>query len=265
MPLILDKILSQKRKQIEKLKEQISFQELEKLLADAEPVRDAYAYLLREVEAQIPVIAEIKRKSPSEGEILPELELEQWAEEYEKAGARAISVLTESDFFGGSLEDLQRVKRACVLPVLCKDFIFTSFQILCARIYGADLVLLIVRILEKEKLFELYKLAKELGMTPLVEVHNQKELEIALELEARWLGINNRDLDNLKVDLNTTRELLPLIPPDRIIISESGFSKREELEEFRAMGVQGFLIGTSILKSAQPFQKLRELVYGSEG
>jgi len=265
MSLLLDKILTQKKKQIENLKQQISFAQLEKLLAEAEPVRDAYAYLLREISGQIPVIAEIKRKSPSEGEILPELELEQWAEQYEQAGARAISVLAEPDYFGGSLDDLTRVKRACTLPVLCKDFIFTSFQILCARIYGADLVLLIVRILEKEKLFELYKLAKELGMTPLVELHNQKELEIALELGARWLGINNRDLESLKIDLNTTRELLPLIPGDRIIISESGFSKREELEEFWEMGVQGFLIGTSILKSENPFQKLRELVYGSEG
>ena len=118
---------------------------------------------------------------------------------------------------------------------------------------------------KKKNYFELYKLAKELGMTPLVELHNQKELEIALELGARWLGINNRDLESLKIDLNTTRELLPLIPGDRIIISESGFSKREELEEFWEMGVQGFLIGTSILKSENPFQKLRELVYGSEG
>ena len=153
MSLLLDKILTQKKKQIENLKQQISFAQLEKLLAEAEPVRDAYAYLLREISGQIPVIAEIKRKSPSEGEILPELELEQWAEQYEQAGARAISVLAEPDYFGGSLDDLTRVKRACTLPVLCKDFIFTSFQILCARIYGADLVLLIVRILEKEKLF----------------------------------------------------------------------------------------------------------------
>jgi len=265
MPAILDQILYQKRKWIEEKKKSFSFSELEKLLASAPCLRDAYAYILKEVDGEIPIIAEIKKKSPSLGRIVPELDISKWAEGYEKAGARAISVLCDEDYFSGSFEDLSLAKHSCQLPVLCKDFIISSFQVLLARIYGADLVLLIVRALEKSKLAELFFLIKELGMTPLVEVHNRAELEIALELGARLLGINNRDLNTLEINLDTTSELIHYIPSDRIVISESGFSKRKELERFRKMGVQAFLIGSSILRSENPFDKLKKLVYGSKG
>jgi len=262
MPEFLEKILAQKRKRLEEQRINFPLPELERLLANAPPRRDPFASLLRKEDKSIPIIAELKRKSPSAGELRMDLNPAALAQSYERSGARAISVLCEEDYFGGSLEDLKQAKKFCALPILCKDFIISSFQVALARIYGADLILLIVAALEKEKLQELFLLSKELMMAPLVEAHNQGELEMALDLGARLIGINNRNLKTLEVNLETTRNLLPLIPKDRIVISESGFKTRAELEEFQALGVQAFLIGGAILASENPEQKLRELVYG---
>ena len=262
MPTALDKILDKKKQWLEQARKDFSRPQLEQLLAKAMPVRDACGFLLRKEDGAIPVIAEIKRKSPSAGEIFPGLSPARFAEVYELSGARAVSVLCEKDFFGGSLEDLQEAKRGCSLPVLCKDFIISSFQVLLARINGADLVLLIAGALGQRKLNELFILTKEMGMTPLVEAHDKAELERALELGARLIGINNRNLSTLEVNLDTTRNLMPLIPKDRIVISESGFSKREELLSLQSEGVTAFLIGGSILASQNPGQKLKELVHG---
>jgi len=262
MSEFLEKVISSKIKRLELQRQKFPVKEMEKLLANAPPVRDIFSFLLKDAPGQIPVIAEIKRKSPSAGAIKLDLNPGELARSYELAGARAVSVLCEEDFFAGSLEDLQEVKKACGVPVLCKDFIISSFQIIQARISGADLTLLIVSALDSGKLKELYILSKELMMTPLVEVHNQAELEIALSLGARLIGINNRNLKTLEVNLDTTKKLLPLIPKDRVVISESGFKSRAELEEFQALGVSGFLIGGSILSSENPEKKLRELVYG---
>jgi len=262
MSYFLEKILEQKQKRVLARKQMFDKKELERLLASAIPVREVYAELLRKEPNGIPIIAELKRRSPSKGEICASMSPGELAKRYEQGGARAVSVLCEEDYFGGSLEDLREAKRAVSSPVLCKDFIFCSFQVLEARIYGADMVLLIASGLNDERLKELYVLIKEMGMAPLVEVHNQAELEKVLKLGARLIGINNRNLHTLAVDLNTTRNLVPLIPKDRIVISESGFSRREELEEMAGLGVKAFLIGHSILSSSAPEDKLRELVYG---
>ena len=262
MPTALDKILDKKKQRLEQARKDFPARRLEDLLAHALPVRDALSHLLAKENGAIPVIAEIKRKSPSAGEILPGLSPAQLAKDYESAGARAISVLCEQDFFGGSLEDMEEAKRSCSLPMLCKDFIISTFQVLLARIHGADMALLIARALDQRKLNELFLMVKEMGMTPLVEVHDRQEMERALELGAKLIGVNNRNLSTLEVSLENTRKLLPLIPKDKIVISESGFSRREELLDMQAAGATAFLIGGSILSSSNPAQKLRELVHG---
>lgn len=259
---ILEEIIAKKKIRLEEARKNFRAGDLKRALADAPRMRDAYASLLRKEPGVVPVIAEIKGKSPSQGEIRPDLNPADFARMYEESGARAISVLCEQDYFGGSLEHLREAKQSCSLPVLCKDFVVSTFQVLLARVYGADLVLLIVAALEQKKLAELYMLVKEMGMAPLIEVHNGDELARALELGGGLLGINNRNLATLEVNLATTEELLPLIPKDRIVISESGFSKRKELEAFTQKGVAVFLIGGSILTSNDPGAKLKELIHG---
>ena len=179
MSSFLEKILEQKQKRVLARKQAFDKKELERLLASAIPVREVYAELLRKEPNSIPIIAELKRRSPSKGQICEDMNPGELSKRYEQAGARALSVLCEEDYFGGSLEDLIQVKQVVSLPVLCKDFIFCSFQVLEARIYGADLVLLIASMLKDERMKGLYVLVKEMGMAPLVEVHNQEELEKA--------------------------------------------------------------------------------------
>jgi indole-3-glycerol phosphate synthase len=258
----LGKIIAKKKQRVEEARKIFPRDRLESLLAHALPVRDALSSLLANQNGTIPVIAEIKRKSPTQGEIMPGLSPAQLAKDYESAGARAISVLCEQDFFGGSLEDMEAAKQSCSLPVLCKDFVISTFQVLTARIHGADLILLIASALDQRKLNELFILVKEMGMTPLIETHDQAELERALSLGAKLIGINNRNLATLETSIDTTRKLLPLVPKDKIVVSESGFSQREELVDLRAEGVSAFLIGGSILSSQNPGQKLKELVHG---
>jgi len=259
---VLSQILEKKKASVAEQKKNFPLPDLERMLADAPAVRDFYAQVLGKGQGVIPVIAEIKRKSPSKGEIRPGLDPGELAKKYQAAGAAAVSVLCEEDHFGGSLEDLASARKNCSLPVLCKDFIISTFQVVLARVSGADVILLIVAALEQKKLDELFLLAKELQMTPLVEVHDQQELERALSLGARLIGINNRSLATLEVSLETTRNLLPLIPQDRIVISESGFETRAQLEQFQKLGVTGFLVGGALLAAKDPESKLREMVYG---
>ena len=259
---VLGNILEKKKLWLEEQRRNFPLGSLESMLAQAPAPRDFYGALLKKEQGAIPVIAEIKRQSPSKGAILPGLDPAGLAKKYEASGAAAISVLCEQDFFGGSLEDLGTAKRNCTVPVLCKDFTISTFQVLLARIFGADIILLIVSALDQEKLEELFTLTRELQMAPLVEVHEEKELERAIALGARLIGINNRNLSTLEVNIDTTRRLLPMVPKDRIVISESGFSKREELLDFQSLGVAAFLIGGSLLESEDPEQKLRDLVHG---
>lgn len=193
------------------------------------------------------IIAEIKRSSPSSPRLRPGLDLLDFARRYRSAGAAAISVLTEQDHFGGSLEDLRRVSEAIDIPVLRKDFTIDEYQIYEAKAFGAAAILLIVRILKKTKLMEFHRLATRLQMATLVEVHDEKELETALSIGATLIGVNNRNLTTLKTDIRVCLRLLPRIPKHCVAVAESGYSRYSELEELRGLA-DAVLIGTAFLK-----------------
>jgi len=225
-------------------------------IADAQPCRDLCGALLARRPA---VIAEFKRSSPSKGAIRHDRTPEDQAAAYELGGAAVISVLTEEDYFHGSGEDLQRVAATSNLPILRKDFIFHPYQLLQARAWGADAVLLIVRLVGKEGLAELLSLALALGLTPLVEVHDEAELEIALALQAPLLGINNRNLEALVVDPETTPRLMAHMPASQIVVGESGLRDPAEIRRLCQLGVTAVLIGEALMRAADPAAEIRRL------
>ena len=205
------------------------------------------------------VIAEVKRRSPSRGDLRADLDPAGLARAYEAAGAVAISVLTEPDHFGGSLEDLEAVRAAVRVPVLCKDFLVDPYQVWEARARGADWVLLIVALL-RERLPEYLQLAREVGLVPLVEVHDSLELDAALAAGARLVGINNRDLRTFRVDLAVSRELLPRVPAGVSAVSESGLRTAADMDELAALGAKAFLVGEALVTSTDPGVELAKLV-----
>ena len=205
------------------------------------------------------VIAEIKRASPSRGWIRKDLDAAGAARSYARGGACAVSVLTESRFFGGTLRDLSDASAACGdLPVLRKDFVLDEYMVVESRAYGADLVLLIVAVLE-EKTGTLVRLAREFGMEALVEVHDETEMDVAAGSGAAIVGINNRDLASLRVDLGTAARLLPLSPSGVLKVVESGISSRAEVRRFHKMGADAFLVGEAIVRSADAADAIRKL------
>jgi indole-3-glycerol phosphate synthase len=205
------------------------------------------------------IIAEHKRRSPSAGLIRDDLELEAVVGAYERGGARALSVLTEYDSFGGSLDDLERARAVSSLPILRKDFTVDPYQIPEARAAGADAILLIVAALDSGQLRELYARARGDGLAVLVEVHDSGELDVALGLEPEVIGINNRDLTTLEVDIERTLELAPRIPEPTLVVAESGFRSRAELERIAAAGVDGVLIGEGLMRAVDIESACREL------
>jgi indole-3-glycerol phosphate synthase len=198
---------------------------------------------------RINIIAEIKKASPSKGVINNNVDVVKLSKTYEASGACAISVLTEENKFHGSFEDLSDVRKAVNLPLLCKDFIFDEFQIYQAKKAGADAILLIVAMLDEEKLKNLYDFANNLGLDVLVEVHTEAELEIAKKIGAKIIGVNNRDLHTFDVSLDVSRNLIKQAPKNALMISESGISKKEEILELKLLGFSGFLIGETFMKS----------------
>ena len=209
---------------------------------------------------QINIIAEIKRASPSKGIINDKIDVAELARTYETGGACAISVLTEEDRFGGSLEDLKTVRNTVNLPVLRKDFIFDEFQIYEAAEAGADIILLIAAMLDDENLRILYQLAEEiLRIDALVEVHNLEELDRAKKLDAKIIGINNRDLHSFKVSLDVSRELVKHAPKDSLLIAESGISTKDEILKLKDSGFAGFLIGETLMRSGNTAEELQKL------
>jgi indole-3-glycerol phosphate synthase len=213
------------------------------------------------------IIAEIKRASPSRGWIRKDLDAGITARVYAAGGACSVSVLTENRFFGGTLQDLSEAATACPdLPVLRKDFVLDEYMVAESRAYGADLVLLIVGVLG-ERTAEMVRLAAEYGLEALVEVHDVEEMEIAAGSGATIVGINNRDLASLRVDLDTATRLLPLAPPDAIKVVESGISSGADVERYYAMGADAFLVGEAIVRSpdaAEEIRKLKQDVYNTE-
>lgn len=206
------------------------------------------------------LIAEVKRRSPSQGDLKLDLDPVTQSRAYERGGADAISVLTDSGYFGGSFHDLEAVKSAVALPVLCKDFLVTAYQVYEARAWGADLALLIVAAMDDDTLIDLFRRIIDLGMTPLVEVHDQHELARALALDARLIGINNRDLSDFSVNLLTTEYLAPLIPDDVVAVSESGITTRADVRRVADAGAGVVLVGESLMRSDDPAATIHELV-----
>jgi indole-3-glycerol phosphate synthase len=213
----------------------------------------------------IGVIAEFKRRSPSAGELRAHADVAEMVRAYQQGEADALSVLTEGPHFGGSLEDLRTARAACALPVLRKDFIVDSYQLYEARLAGADAVLLIVAALKDAELKTLHALARALGLDALVEVHDARELQIALDLGADPIGINNRDLRDFTVDVNRTFELLGSIPPGTRVVSESGIAEPAQLARLEQAGVAAVLVGESLMRAPRPEEALRELRSYSAG
>ena len=219
------------------------------------------------VRPGLSLIAEFKRRSPSAGQIAADEEaaVADKVQAYERGGAAALSILTDETHFGGTLEDLRQARAACGLPILRKDFMVDPYQLYEAAVNGADAVLLIVRALDDEALRSLYEGARGLDLDCLVEVHDEEELERALELDADVIGINNRDLDAGTVDVATTYELMPDVPAGKTVVAESGISERSELEELERVGVDAVLIGSALMLAADAEAKARELTDSGEG
>ena len=206
------------------------------------------------------LIAEVKRASPSRGILCPNFNPVELAKSYTQGGAAAISVLTEANYFEGSIDHLAAIREETRLPLLRKDFIFDPYQVYESRAYGADALLLIVASLSQEQLEELLWLSHNLSLSCLVEVHNQAEVERALLSQAKIIGINNRNLDTLNVDINTTHQLRPLIPQEKIVVSESGIGNRGDIEKLKQWGVNAVLVGEALVTAADVPGKMKELI-----
>ncbi|HLG51023.1 MAG TPA: indole-3-glycerol phosphate synthase TrpC [Chloroflexota bacterium] len=255
--MILDEIVEHTRQEVAAAKRQRPLSSLIDRLAEAPPHRDYASALSGD---GIRIIAEIKRASPSKGILRTAADPSVLATCFAAAGASAISVLTDRRFFGGSLEDLEQVSRVSPVPTLRKDFVIDPYQVYEAALAGASSALLIVGILDDAELTDLLQLQRELGMEPQVEVHDEREVERALAVGARILGINNRDLRSFRVDLGTSERLRPLIPSDCIVVSESGIHTRSDVERLAAAGIRVIHVGEALMTSADPGDKIRELL-----
>lgn len=257
--MMLGEIVRDRAAALSRQKQLISVDELKNRLASAMPVRDFRAALIGKTD-DVRIIAEVKKASPSRGVIRDEFDPLGLAKEYEANGASAVSVLTEEAYFQGSLEYLRLIKEKTGLPVLRKDFIIDEYQIYEARSAGADAVLLIAAILDEKALKNFLWLTEALGMAALVEVHDEEEIKKVLEAGASLIGVNNRDLKTFKVDINTTVRLAPLVPKDKIVVSESGIRERADILLLKKAGVNAFLIGEALVKEKDAGKKLRGLL-----
>lgn len=260
MSTILDTILARKHAEVAERAARLPLADLQARLTSAPPVRGfADALAARIASGQPGVIAEVKKASPSKGVIRADFDPAAIARSYAAAGAACLSVLTDIDFFQGSDTYLQQARAACGLPVLRKDFVIDPYQIYEARVLGADCVLLIAAALDDTRLSEFAFLAAELGMDVLVEVHDLDELERALPVPARLLGINNRNLKTFEVSLQTTLDLKAAVPADRLLVTESGILTRADVACMREAGVHAFLVGEAFMRQPDPGAALQEL------
>jgi indole-3-glycerol phosphate synthase len=240
---------------------EVPLEELQRRLGERPEQRPFGEALVR---PGLSVIAEFKRRSPSAGEIRAGATPAETASAYEEGGAAALSVLTDGPHFGGSLDDLRAARAACALPVLQKDFIVGRYQVYEAAAAGADAILLIVAALERDELARLHDDARGLDLDCVVEVHSEEELESALSIDAEVIGVNNRNLDDFSVDVQTTFELITDVPAGKTVVSESGIAERETLEELERVGVDAVLIGEALMRAPDPAAKVRELTADEE-
>jgi indole-3-glycerol phosphate synthase len=257
--MILDEIVAHNSQELELKKRSLPVTELQMMSLQQPPPLDFASCLCGE---GIRLIAEVKKASPSRGIIRPDFDAVEIARTYADNGASAISVLTENRYFKGNLNHLADIRKVLhnKLPLLRKDFIFDPYQIYESRAYGADSLLLIVAILKPAKLKELLQLSRKLHMSCLVETHNEAEVETALKSEAKIIGINNRDLTNFSVDIANTERLRPLIPPDRIVVSESGIKERKDIERLKQLSINAVIVGESLMSAPDIAAKMRELL-----
>lgn len=255
--MILDQICDHKKREVEDAKKARPLSLVQESVEQAGKPRDFWLALRT---PGMSLVAEVKRASPVKGEFLREMDIKTLAGIYEEAGARAISVLTDEKYFGGSLNDLKSVRGEVSLPCLRKEFIVDEYQIYEARAAQADAILLIVRILSDGQLREYLALAGDLGMAALVETHNAPEVERALAAGAHIIGINNRNLESFEVDLDTTLNLKRLVPGGKVLVSESGITTREHVQRLDDGGVDAILVGEALVTSEDIYGKIRELL-----
>lgn len=260
---MMDQLIAGAREGVEARRRELSQADLEARLGDKVEGRPFNEALVR---PGLSLIAEFKRRSPSAGALASDsIDIATQVAAYERGGAAALSVLTDEPHFGGSLADLRAARAACDLPIIRKDFIVDPYQLYEAKVNGADAVLLIVAALGDEDLRALHQEARSIDLDCLVEVHDAEELERALGAGADVVGINNRNLDDMNVDIDTTYELMPDVPAGKAVVAESGISGRDELEELDRVGVDAVLIGGALMTAADPEAKVRELTGTDEG
>lgn len=257
---VLSEIIGKKRERVLAAKELVPLEKMRRLAREAR--RTARRHALRDALSGegINIIAEFKRRSPSKGMIRAGANVIEIVRSYEAGGAVAVSVLTEEDYFAGSLDDLRNVKATVDLPVLRKDFVFDEYQVYESAAARADAILLIVAALDDETLLQLRQLAEEQGMDALVEVHTSDEMKRAAACGATLIGVNNRDLRTFEVSLETSLSLAPAAPREAVLVSESGLHNSADLQRLRESGYHGFLIGETLMRADKPEQALRHLL-----
>lgn len=258
MSSFLDKILESKKLEIAECKSRISQAEVERLAAARSDYRGFEKSLNRD---GVRIISEIKRASPSKGDINPDLNPSVIAAAYQEGGAAALSVLTEPNFFKGTPEDLKTARAAVELPVLRKDFIIEPYQVFESAAIGADAILLIVRILDDENLSNLYTLAQKLGLDILTELFDDKDARRAAALQATLIGINNRDLAHFKTDINHAVKIAKILPADTSVVAASGVHSKADIELNLNQGIHRFLIGEALVQQPDPVATLREWIH----
>ena len=260
--MILDKIVEVKKQEVAAAKAAMSLPELQARVGDVEDVPRGFARALRTANESgwTALITEVKKGSPSKGIIRADFDPLEIAEIYQNHGATCLSVLTDEQFFYGHLRYLGLIREQVSLPLLRKDFVCDPYQIVEARVYGADAVLLIAAMLSVDELLEFSDVARNLGLDVLLEVHNEEELEAALQTDCELIGINNRDLKTFVTDLGTTARLAKLIPSERLIVAESGICNRADIVTLQQAGAGAFLIGESLMRENDIGAKLQELL-----
>lgn len=258
--MILNQIIADRRKDVETLKAVVTIADLEKQIMESKIRHYAFKEALKDKNKALNIIAEVKKASPSKGLICKAFNYLEIAKAYEKGQAAAISVLTEPKYFQGDNRYLTEIKEHVCLPVLRKDFIIDPIQIYEAKAIGADAILLIVAALSSNELKTYLNLANELKLDALVETHNEKEVEIALEAGAEIIGVNNRNLQTFEVSLETSERLRRLIPKDKVFVAESGIHTEEDIKRLKRLEVDAVLIGESVVKAAHPIEKLQSLM-----